>query len=779
MDDLFAKSSPRLSLVRHTDDVVNAGLWMFGTHAEPTRLGRAWLRFFKLGPGQAADFYAALPAAAAFHDWGKANSSFEDAILHGKPQLIRHEHLSALMLAADGVQPWLQSQPAVYRNRDVILSAVVTHHLKARDQAGLAPRLSEQTVFRLLNDRADFGRLLDLIEGRLGLGGPRPTFLTFWSFEEVKDTFHLGPLREQAGRRLKALGRELQRSPDLRRLTTAVRAGLIAADAAASGLFRTGHDIRSFLDDVFTNAPLCDDTYIKRQIIEPRVGQLRRAGKWVQWNDFQDRAELLDDRALLLEPCGSGKTLAAWRWIASRLKERPAARVIFLYPTRATATEGFRDYVSWAPEGDAALLHGTAEYDLDGMFENPQDPGDDRHAKRFEAEQRLFAVGFWAKRVFSATVDQFLAFMQHAYGPVCLLPALADSVLVIDEVHSFDHAMFSALKGFLNEFDVPVLCMSATVPAERRLALTRQCGLKPPPGERPDDLQTVAAAKRYRIRRVEAVEVPDRVRDALRAGRRVLWVVNQVKRAQQAVLQMRAGWPAGASLLCYHSRFRLADRRDRHKEVVGAFQAPGAVALGVTTQVCEMSLDLDADLLATEECPITSLIQRMGRCHRSRVLRDGAGEILVYRPADEKPYDREQLGGLDAFLGALCTDGDVNTVSQAMLERALEEYGPRLGVPDRWCAFVNSGAYAQGGDETFRDIDEFTVPAVLTSEIPAFLALLKKRGPTAGLILPAPRRRNLARDDRLPKYLAVAPDDHYDPRTGYWDGPVPPGGTLP
>ena len=46
-------------------------------------------------------------------------------------------------------------------------------------------------------------------------------------------------------------------------------------------------------------------------------------------------------------------------------------RVIFLYPTRATATEGFKDYVAWAPEADAGLIHGTAAYELDGMFANP------------------------------------------------------------------------------------------------------------------------------------------------------------------------------------------------------------------------------------------------------------------------------------------------------------------------------------------------------------------------------------------------------------------------
>lgn len=778
MNPILAKSKPPLTLVRHTEDVLNAIDWMFGTAATPTRLGRQWMRFFKLRPEQTDDFYSCLPAAAAFHDWGKASDSFEDAILRGKPQLIRHEHLSALMLVTEDVQVWLQTVPGVYRNREVILSAVLTHHLKARDPEAVAPRPVDQISFRLLVDRPDFDQFLDLISHHIGLHGSTPRFQQVWTFEEKQRACAIEPLREKTNRRMRDLGRAMKKQPELRRLVTAVRAALIAADAAASGLYREGYDLRRFLADAFDESSICDEEFVWQRVINPRVEQLRRAGKWMDppgWSEFQKLAERLDDRALLLEPCGAGKTLAAWRWMASRLRDnRTVKRLIFLYPTRATATEGFRDYVSWAPEDEAGLMHGTAEYDLEGMFENPQDPGDKRGEKDFETDMRLFAIGFWQKRVFSATVDQFLAFMQYSYGPVCMLPMLADSLIVIDEIHSFDQAMLSSLKCFLREFDVPVLTMSATVLKERREQLTEQCGLKPPSAARPPDLQVAADTKRYRIRRIHPDEARHRVRDAIAQGKRVLWVVNQVKRAQQTVLDMRRNWSTDAGLYCYHSRFMLEHRRKRHEEVVRAFQTPGTVALALTSQVCEMSLDLDADLLVSEECPIMSLIQRMGRCQRSRLLRPSAGEILVYRPDDQLPYKSEHLGGLDEFLKALCSDGDENNVSQTMLEQALERYGPRLGEPDRWCAFTANNGYAQC-DESFRDIEEFTVPAVLASKIPDFAALQRQRQPTAGLIVPIPRRYGGQRDQRLPKYLAVAPDDHYDPQTGFWD-PLPPGG---
>jgi CRISPR-associated endonuclease/helicase Cas3 len=41
--------------------------------------------------------------------------------------------------------------------------------------------------------------------------------------------------------------------------------------------------------------------------------------------------------------------------------------------------------------------------------------------------------------------------MHYEYGPLCLLPLLVESVLVVDEVHSFDKSMFSTLKWFIRQ----------------------------------------------------------------------------------------------------------------------------------------------------------------------------------------------------------------------------------------------------------------------------------------------------------------------------------------
>jgi hypothetical protein len=74
-----------------------------------------------------------------------------------------------------------------------------------------------------------------------------------------------------------------------------------------------------------------------------------------------------------LAGCGTGKTLAAWRWAQAQLSQHEIAHVVFLYPTKGTATEGFRDYVAWAPEAEGALVHGSARFELEAIQSNPRE----------------------------------------------------------------------------------------------------------------------------------------------------------------------------------------------------------------------------------------------------------------------------------------------------------------------------------------------------------------------------------------------------------------------
>jgi len=434
----------------------------------------------------------------------------------------------------------------------------------------------------------------------------------------------------------------------------------------------------------------------------------------------------------------------------------PRGRIIFLYPTRATATEGFKDYVSWAPEADVTLIHGTARYELERMFENPIDS---RYGKSFLNRERLFAIGYWPRRIFSATVDQFLGFMQNNYGSTCLLPLLADSILVVDEVHSFDESLFSALRAFINNFNVPLLCMTASLP-KSRIDIFRELNFQVFPEENQAflDLTLKASMKRYKINEIEGEDAAyEMAVSALKKGKKVLWVVNTVKRCQKLARKLNA--------LCYHSRFRLQDRNERHKEVVNAFQSNQNAVVALTTQVCEMSLDLDADVLITEFAPITSMIQRMGRCNRNAQPGSGKiGRVYIYSPENKLPYNDEILDGTSNFVKML----NGKTASQTDLEKLLQKLEPGKYEVERYTAFLKDGPWASSSDYTLRDIKEFSVPAVLDSDVALYRNRRKSGKIVDGLILPAPRK-HLTYARGPDRYIGVVDSSKYSSKYGLLD----------
>ncbi len=756
------------TLLGHSVAVAAAFRSMFGDLGHATHLADRWLGFFKLDPASSANEFLANGAAACIlHDIGKANTGFQVAV-RGQPgsQAIYHEHLSALILNHSATDRWFHGIRDF--DRDVVTAAIVGHHLRADHESfARSPPNSEVRAFQL-----KLAALYEILNAFAGWVGSEPSFLPGLDESWSVSTPQFDIVSESFRRQQHNLKRELRQNPHRRQLLMAVRAALILADSAGSGLLREGKPIEKWLQTAFDDDALLNSGAVEQKVIAPRIEQLKQNTKnpWTGWHDFQLAADNLPARTLLLAPCGSGKTLAAWRWIKAQAERYPVARVIFLYPTRGTATEGFRDYVSWAPEAEAALIHGTSEYELQGMFEDVQD---DRKKKDFTTEDRLFALTYWQRRIFSATVDQFLGFMQHSYRSTCLMPLLADCAVVIDEVHSFDKSLWSALRRFLKEFDVPVLCITASLP-NTRITDLRDCGLKLFPDDLNQfkDLQDSATMPRYSVACLkDTAEAEAAARQARDQGKRVLWVVNTVDRCQTLARRLDA--------LCYHGRFKLDDRKEQHKKAVDAFKPDGAAVIAVTTQVCEMSLDLDAQVLISETAPVTSMIQRMGRCNRFAKPEDKRlGQVYLYRPENDRPYRAEDMTGADEFVSAITG----RNVSQSRLQELLEQFGPSEVVVDRYAAFLESGPWAMSREEPLRDIDELTVEAVLDNEdLEEYIRIKEARKKAHkegrdrrdkglesvdGLIVPVPRK--YARPDtRVDSWRRVAPASHYDPRWGF------------
>jgi CRISPR-associated endonuclease Cas3-HD len=182
MEPLWAKSGRKKTLVDHTNDVVTAFESLFGAVDAPTRLGICWQRFFKLK--DYPHFWNASLAAALFHDLGKANDGFQNAVLRNGEQRIRHEHLSALLMGSKTVHQWVSTRPDI--DWDVVLAAVLTHHLKVSfnsfSEFYFARTSANGSLIEVFQNHPDFTRLMKTIADRLQLQGELPSIDRFWSF---------------------------------------------------------------------------------------------------------------------------------------------------------------------------------------------------------------------------------------------------------------------------------------------------------------------------------------------------------------------------------------------------------------------------------------------------------------------------------------------------------------------------------------------------------------------------------------------------------------------
>lgn len=415
-----------------------------------------------------------------------------------------------------------------------------------------------------------------------------------------------------------------------------------------------------------------------------------------------------DSRLVLVESdTGSGKTEAALAWYLRLLAMGEVDGLYFALPTRVAARELYgrvcqaieRAFPKPERRPAPVLLAAPGYVRVDGMPRTlPQPDGrlweDDaelrRHERQWAAEH---PKRFLAAPVAVGTIDQALLSALKVKHALLRSVCLDRSLLVVDEVHASDPYMRETLQTLLTGHlrrGGRALLLSATLGASaasgffgRTLLTLDNSQRRPYPslstrcGERP-------VCSRNEPKRVtfDFIDLLDdggtlaHVTTALADGARVLVVCNTVARAN-ALLRAAEAHPAvpGEALFAvdgdvcpHHGRFAREHREVLDAAVsaaLGKASAAGARLL-VGTQTLEQSLDIDADLLVSDSCPMDVLLQRIGRLHRhqrdGRPARYAAPRVLLRIPAggELRPWLRAD-GSLraPAGLGTVYPDGRV------------------------------------------------------------------------------------------------------------------------
>ncbi len=383
---------------------------------------------------------------------------------------------------------------------------------------------------------------------------------------------------------------------------------------------------------------------------------------------FQEVCASTSGHCIAIAPTGSGKTEGSLLWALHNVAEMGGGKLIYLLPTMVTANSIYRRLEEYFGKGNVGVSHSTASLLFLGEEDTPA------------ARDALFDRSF-IQPATVATVDQLLTAGFNT-GRWALVEAnAANSVIVIDEIHAYDPWTLALILQSIEHFarlGARFMVMSATMP-EYLLGLLQEAL---PNATVVRDTSLLASARNaFEVVDVEIEEMVDQIEEAVCAGRKTLVVVNSVGKCQDLTQMF-----ADLNPICYHSKFTLQDRTEKEKAIdSGSFL--------IATQVVEVSLDIDFDLMFTECAPPDALVQRAGRVNRRRA-KEGT-TITICRSSDtsKKIYEPNDTGLLARSFAAFQTGPARPT--EADLTAIVEQVYAGIRIADDPRYQEALGAYAQ------------------------------------------------------------------------------------
>lgn len=353
---------------------------------------------------------------------------------------------------------------------------------------------------------------------------------------------------------------------------------------------------------------------------------------------------------------GVGKTEAALAAAEVFANRRRAGGLFFGLPTQATANGIFDRLMEWAKTQSEDMVHsirlahgmaelnedyrqlffGRATTEEDADWQSDPESGVLVH-RWFQGNRQALLADFVI-----GTVDQLLMAALKQKHLMLRQLGLAGKVVVVDECHAYDTYMNCYLDRaltWLGRYQVPVILLSATLPAKRRAELVNAyLGGKTAGGDwqtsRGYPLLTWTDGGQVCQRTVPLTEpgktvqlapltedrLPAILQEKLAQGGCAGVIVNTVRKAQAVATQLRQALP-GYEVFLFHAQFLMPDRAEKEQTLLRHLGKRSTPAerdrlIVVGTQVMEQSLDIDFDFLVAELCPMDLLLQRIGRLHR-------------------------------------------------------------------------------------------------------------------------------------------------------------------
>ncbi|MCX7942696.1 MAG: CRISPR-associated helicase Cas3' [Dictyoglomaceae bacterium] len=343
---------------------------------------------------------------------------------------------------------------------------------------------------------------------------------------------------------------------------------------------------------------------------------------------FQILEETNNKNIILVAPTGYGKTEFAFLWGNGQ-------KIIYTLPLRSAVNQLFEERaMKLFGEDKVGLLHSDADvFTLEKEIEIES-------IKPYELARQI------SFPVIISTGDQFFPYALRPPGYEKIFALFPYSKFVIDEIQAYNPKACAIITKFIEwliKLDGNFLLMTATLPKFVRDKLIRdettnfsyiniyEKEKKNLANVYKHNIKLKIIEKKEKTKYLLPEEELNKIIQLAEEDKRVLVILNSIELAQWVYekLKDKASYTSlKDKVYLLHSKFTITDRREKEKLYTEEFKNPKPPSesegkILVATQVIEVSLDIDADFLFTEICPLDALIQRMGRVLRRYYYRDG------------------------------------------------------------------------------------------------------------------------------------------------------------
>lgn len=372
-------------------------------------------------------------------------------------------------------------------------------------------------------------------------------------------------------------------------------------------------------------------------------------------NYWQKAVMQTDNPYVLLQAgCGAGKTGAAICFFKHQLELKRATRLIFTLPTQFTSNSIYWDLTTkyGVNEKHKGLYHSEVETVLFSESQNLEYE-DAKTARDWVRTEKLQNT-FFNKPITITTVDHLLYSLLHCYKYADVaFGNIMTSAVIFDELHYYDQYTLDKIGEclrLLRNLGIPHLVMSATMPDAVKEKLQKQAKRQkleyviiPDQSSIQSNAELKASMNQvpFLIEKADEPIIDDEnklsehlikfLQNHLQC--RQMLVVNTVQKAKAIAKDVRKLWP-DKNIICYHSEFTrehreikeklikaffclAKDRTTEQKELIAEYGfTDNNQLILITTQICELSLDISADIMYSEIAPVDAVGQRGGRLHR-------------------------------------------------------------------------------------------------------------------------------------------------------------------